>query len=111
MVRPKRQVRAELYISNPNAKPFFHLLHDQRSQIETSFGYPLKWEELPDEKDTRISTSLDQTDPEDQNDWPRQHDWLAARLNEFHNVFVNRLKSLDYKTWCPKDVNELSVRN
>jgi hypothetical protein len=102
MARPKRLVRAELYISNPNAKAFYHLLHAQKSEIEADLGYLLDWEELPEGSDTRISTSLTQIDPEDQADWPRQHDWLAARLNEFYRVFVSRVKALDANTWQPE---------
>lgn len=102
MARPKRQVRAELYMSNPNAKAFFHLLNTQRASIEAELGYPLEWEELPEGRDTRISTALNDTDPEDQVDWTRQHEWLAARMNEFHRVFVNRVKALDANEWRPQ---------
>lgn len=103
MVRPKRQVRAELYISNPDAKAFFHLLSKQKSEIEGELGYALEWDELPEGRDTRISTSLIEIVQEDRADWPRQHDWLAARLNELYRVFVNRVKELDARTWQPED--------
>lgn len=102
MARPKRQVRAELYISNPSAKAFFHLLRAQQPEIEAELGYALDWEELPEGRDTRISTPLNDIDPEDQTDWARQHDWLTARLNEFYRVFVNRVKSLDANAWQPE---------
>jgi hypothetical protein len=101
MARPKRLVRAELYISNPSAKAFFHLLAAQKPEIEAELGYPLDWEELPEGKDTRISVALKEIDPEDQTSWPLQHDWLAARLSEFHRVFVNRVKALDAHAWRP----------
>ncbi len=103
MVRPRRQVRAELYISSPNAKAFFHLLHAQKAAIEEELNYPLDWDELPEGKDTRISRSLNDADPEDQADWPRQHQWLAARLNEFHRVFGNRVRALDADAWRPHE--------
>lgn len=106
MARPKRQVRAELYMSNPNAKAFFHLLHQQREGIEAELGYRLDWEELPEGRDSRISASLPDTDPEDQTDWPRQHAWLATRLSEFYRVFVNRVRSLDPNMWRPEDAGE-----
>lgn len=101
MVRPKRQIRAELYISNPSAKAFFHLLHGQQSLIESELGYPLDWEELPDGKDSRISVALSDADPENQDDWPRQHDWLADRLIAFHRVFANRVRALQAADWRP----------
>lgn len=103
MARPKRQVRAELYMSNPNAKAWFHLLHAQKELIEQELGYKLDWDELPEGKDTRISTSFNDIDPEDQSDWPRQHEWLATRMNEFYRVFVNRVRALDANTWVPPE--------
>ncbi|MFC4254738.1 DUF4268 domain-containing protein [Croceibacterium xixiisoli] len=102
MSRPKRQVRAELYMSHPNAKPWFHLLRAQKEAIEAELGYLLDWEELPEGKDTRISTPLNDIDPEDQMDWPRQHEWLTARMNEFYRVFVHRVKALDANAWRPE---------
>jgi hypothetical protein len=104
MVRPKGQLRAELYISNPDAKAFFHLLHQQKLEIETELGYPLDWEELPEGRDTRISVLLENCDPEDRDDWPRQHNWLSERLNEFHAVFARRIKALDPSNWVPDDL-------
>ncbi len=103
MARPKRQVRAEVYISNPKAKAFFHLLHAQKQEIEEELGYGLEWDELPQGQDTRILIALNNIDPQDQGDWPRQHDWLAARLNELYRVFINRVKALDANTWQPED--------
>lgn len=102
MARPRRQVRAELYISNANAKAFFHLLHAEKSEIEAELGYALDWDELPEGRDTRISIALDATDPEEQSDWSRQHDWLAARLNDFYRVFVNRVRVLNADSWRPE---------
>ena len=103
MARPKRLVRAELYMSGGNAKAWFHLLHAQREEVEQVLGYALDWEELPEGKDTRISIALPDSDPEDEADWLRQHEWLAARLNELHNVFVNRVRVLDANAWQPFD--------
>lgn len=99
MVRPKRQIRAELYISNPHAKASFHLLHAQSDAIHNELGYRLDWEELPAGRDSRISVALNDVDPENDKDWPRQHEWLAARLNELYRVFVDRVRSLDASAW------------
>jgi len=101
MVRPKRQVRAELYLSGARAKAFFHLLAKQSAEIEHALGFALDWEELPDGQDSRISTLLEDADPEDQTDWERQHDWLAQRLNAMHRVLAPRVKALDPNSWHP----------
>jgi hypothetical protein len=100
-VRPKRQVRAELYISGNKAKAFFHLLAAQKAEIERELGFALDWEELPEGQDSRISVSLDDADPEHEADWTRQHEWLAKRLNEMHRVLAPRIRALDPDLWRP----------
>jgi Domain of unknown function (DUF4268) len=73
MIRPKNQIRAELYISGTQAKSFFGLLKRQKDPIERELGQSLEWEELPSRRDCRISAYLNGVDPEDEADWPRQH--------------------------------------
>ena len=46
MIRPKNQVRAELYISGEEAKGFLASLKGQREAIEGELGYHLEWEEV-----------------------------------------------------------------
>ena len=99
MIRPKRQIRAELYIAGDQAKSFFHLLREQKKAIEQELGYELDWEELPTRRDCRISVYMTNVDPEDERDWPRQHEWLAAKVNDFHRVFLNRVRDLDPDEW------------
>jgi hypothetical protein len=102
MVRPKKQVRAELYLSGAKAKAFFHLLAEHKAGIERDLGFALDWEELPAGQDSRISISLDDADPENEPDWPRQHEWLARRLNEMHRVLAPRVRALDPDSWRPE---------
>lgn len=99
MVRPKRQIRSELYISGHKAKAFFFLLREQQEAIEQALGYALEWEELPARRDCRISAYLNDVDPEDETDWRRQHDWLAAKLNDMHRVFLGRVRALNADDW------------
>jgi hypothetical protein len=95
MVRQKSQIRAEMYISGDHAKVFFGLLKRQKDAIEREFGYPLEWEELPAGNDCRIASYLNDVDPADKADWPRQHEWMAKRLNDMHRVFADRISALD----------------
>lgn len=99
MIRPKRQIRTELYIAGDQAKAFFHLLREQQQAIEQELGYPLEWEELPTRRDSRISVYITNVDPEDKRNWPRQHEWLAAKINDFHRVFLARVRDLDAEDW------------
>jgi Domain of unknown function (DUF4268) len=95
MNRQKQLVRAELYIAGDLAKTFFGLLKNQEAEIETALGYPLEWEELPDARDCRIACYLNNVDPADKADWPKQQEWLAKRLNEMHRVFAPRVRALE----------------
>jgi hypothetical protein len=103
MIRPKRQVRAELYISGTNAKTFLSLLKSQQAAIEGELGYSLDWEELPSRRDCRVCCYLKDVDPENEADWPRQHDWLASRLNDLHRVLATRVRGLEVE---PRSVGE-----
>lgn len=95
MVRRKHRVRAELYTGGANAEGYFIALRNQQSEIEGELGYPLDWEALPERQACRVTISLDNADPEDESDWRRQHDWLAEKLNDFHRVFVERVRGLE----------------
>lgn len=101
MIRPKRQIRAELYLSGDLAKAHFSLLRQQREEIERELGFSLDWEELPAGRDCRVSSYLNEVDPEDENDWPKQHEWLARRLNAMHRVLASRVQGLDSAAWQP----------
>jgi hypothetical protein len=102
MIRPKNQLRVELYISGPQAKPMFYLLKEQKDAIERELNVPVAWEELPTKRDCRISVYLHDVDPENEADWPRQHEWLAQRLNEMHRVLARRVSELDADAWRPE---------
>ena len=54
---------------------------------EGELGGPLEWEDLPDAQDCWIARYLNDVDPADKADWPKQQEWLAKRLNEMHRVF------------------------
>jgi hypothetical protein len=95
MIRPQKQVRAELYIRGIRAKALFKLLERQKDLVERELGYSLQWEELPARQDSRVAIYLNDADPENQTDWPRQHEWLARRLNDLKRVFNNRVANLD----------------
>lgn len=106
MVRPKRQIRGEVYISGDQAKAYLGLLKEQEDAIQAELGYPVVWESPLGRRDCRISVYLSDVDPEDKADWPRQHAWLATRVNDFHRVFSSRVKRLDAGVWTGRDVQE-----
>jgi hypothetical protein len=101
MITNKNKLRAEIYLSGANAKAFFGLLERQKDAIEGELGYKLDWEELPSKQDSRIAIYLDNADPRNEADWPRQHSWLADRLNDLHRVFAPRvgIRELNAADW------------
>jgi hypothetical protein len=103
MLSHRNQVRAELYMTGLKAKAYFGLLRRQKDAIERELGYPMVWEELPERQDSRISVYLDATDPKSPDEWKRQHEWLADRLNDLHKVFSLRVKRLNADDWQPED--------
>lgn len=101
MLRPKNQIRTELYLSGGQAKAHFNLLLQQRDAIDAELGYALDWEELPEGQDSRVSCTLANVNPEDQTNWPAQHAWLVKSLNDMHRVFAQRVKLLNADDWQP----------
>ncbi len=102
MNRLKKQIRAELYIKGGQAKAYFHLLERQKQEVEKELGFELEWDELPEGQDCRIFSQLKDVDPDNEGDWPRQHAWLAARLNALHRAFARRVAALDADAWQPE---------
>ncbi len=102
MLESRQRVRVNLVIQGNNSMAFFHLLDEQRNQIEQELGYSLEWEHNPGQARQRIAIYRN-ADPGDQGDWPRQHEWLATHLNDFHRVFANRVQALDADDWQPVD--------
>lgn len=84
-----------LTMTGPDAKPHFHMLFQERQQIEAEFGEKLEWLELPERKESRIMLHDKQADPNDRDDWPAQHAWLSEKLERFDAVFRARVKQLD----------------
>ena len=85
-------IRTELYIMNN--KDGYQKLEEQKEDIKKRLDDDLKWEEAISEgENSRISCSKD-ADINNEDDWKNQHKWLAKKLNEFHKVFANRIKSL-----------------
>jgi Domain of unknown function (DUF4268) len=94
MLSQRNRVRAELYLSGNYAKPLFGVLARQEEAVEQELGFPLQWEELPDGQHCRICVYLDATNPKAADDWKRQHEWLAEKLDASYRVFSRRVRKL-----------------
>ena len=88
-------IRVELYLSGKDAEDRLYLLEQKKNEIEMKLGFPLEWgDQLPTARDRRISYYLRDIDPEDEADWPRQHEWLAEHLNKMHRAFEQQVGNL-----------------
>lgn len=94
--REERMIRVELYMHQKDMPPkqAFKALEARRPEIESDYGSPLDWQELPDRRASRIATYLKDVDVANKNDWARQHRWIAEQLKEFRHVFTERVKRL-----------------
>ena len=90
-----KEIGIRLYMRGQDATAHFYLLKEQQAEIEETFGEPLEWAGLPERKSCRISLRKGDTDPTDVGDWPKQHEWLADKLERFNTVFRPRIKALD----------------
>lgn len=91
----KNFIRVDLYLYGANAQERLDHLEKKKEEIERDLGYPLEWgSQSPTARERRISYFLRNTNPEDESDWPAQHEWLAEHLNNMHHAFAQRVKNL-----------------
>ncbi len=100
--QPKR-IGVRLYLKDENAKAYFHLLKAQQTNIETQFDEKLKWDELPRQKSSAVALYKSDADPQNEDDWKNQHEWIASTLTKFSHVFKDLLQELDPADWEPPE--------
>ena len=62
------------------AKARFAVLEGRRTEIETAFGSELEWMPLPEKIACRIKATLSDANWQNEQDRPRQYEWLANRM-------------------------------
>jgi uncharacterized protein with ParB-like and HNH nuclease domain len=85
----------ELEISGPDAKSHFHLLHEQREEIERTVGETLNWYELPTKISSYVTIGRHDSPIKERERWPDQHKWLLEHMERFHRAFAERIKQID----------------
>src|SRR5690606_21534288 len=86
LVVTKSYVRVELAISTSNKernKSFFRELLNRKSEIEESFGGSLVWEELQNNKMSRIKVEKKETSVFDEEDWESMNAFVVENLFKF----------------------------
>jgi len=90
----KHRLSADFHLRTPKSKAIYQTFEADKQSIESEFGGRLDWYELPDNKDSYISVSLENADFRRKEDWQRQFEWLATNLENLDRVFRKRVKDL-----------------
>ena len=88
------RIGVEVYISRDSDKSAIRALEAQRAQIETEFGEPLEWQELPGRQASRVVIYRKDTDPADEATWQEQHEWMLSKMKRFQATFGPRVAAL-----------------
>jgi hypothetical protein len=96
-VATKSYVRIELTISTSSKetnKIYFQTLRRNKGQIEQTFGGELAWEELPENKMSRIKIELQGVSLYNDVDWERMNSFLVFNLPKFEKALYPFVKNL-----------------
>ena len=63
---------------------------------------PLKWDELPDKKQSQIVV-VRSSKPSDKTTWPELNEWFAQTLEKMHAAFGSIVKDLNPAQFVPPD--------
>lgn len=105
-----RLIAIQLIIDKGDIEAYFELLHEQKSAIEAEIGEELQWRRLPDKKRSDITLYNPRMDPNNQDKWNIQHDWILKKLEAFYQAFSPRIRRLDPDHYQPEeelDFNEI----
>jgi len=93
----KYGIRIELGISTSTKeknKLYFKKLFKNKEVIEESFGEPLIWEELPDNKMSRIKIEKQDISLDNENDWEKMNEFFINNIYKFENALKPHIKNL-----------------
>ncbi len=97
---------AMLWISGPQKQAFYQLLAARKTELEQQLGLgPLKWDELPDKKESHIVV-VRSSKPIDRTTWPELNSWFAQTLEKMHSVFGPIVRTLDPTHFVPPDAGQ-----
>ncbi len=99
----ENRIGAEICMfAEDSSKAFFHLLQNDKDQIEAEVGEPMIWKELPDKIASRI-VLYRQCDPSNEADRASQHEWLKNKLELLDKTFRTRIKEINLDEWSPDE--------
>lgn len=91
----EKRIGVDLYINSADPKGDFAALLAQREAIETDFGAPLVWMELPERKGARIGFFRDGIDPFLEQNRDEAMVWISAHFAKLDRSLRQRIRALD----------------
>lgn len=98
MVITKSHVRIELTINSSSKeknKKYLNKLHEDKEKIEEIFGSNLIWEELPDNKMSRVKIEKEDMNLFNSIDWDHMNEFFIKTLPKFEMAFERFLNKLN----------------
>ncbi len=97
LIITKSHIRIELALlasSKETNKLYFKKLLKNRDTIEQAFGEPLVWEELPENKMSRIRIDKQDVSIFNEADWSNMNEFMLSNLPKFENAFRPFIKNI-----------------
>jgi len=97
LIITKSNIRIELGISTSSKeknKVYFKKLFKNKEVIEQTFGNPLVWEELPDNKMSRVKFELQEVNLFNESDWGNMNNFFILYLPKFESAIQPFIKNL-----------------
>ena len=91
----EKRIGVYLVTTGVNSKAFYHLLENDKNEIEAEMGEHLDWRESPDRTESHILLQQYESDLFDRPRWMEYQTWMAERLEKFSHVFGPRVKRLN----------------
>ncbi len=92
--------RAEVYISRQTKeekKVIFDALKEHQTEIHTTFGEPLTWEELPEKKASRIKYEKNNIDYFNKDDWDQMIEFMVDGMDRLEKAFKDPISTVKAK--------------
>jgi Domain of unknown function (DUF4268) len=108
LLHPKRdEIEVHLYTMEERGnKPFYHLLLEEKNEIEADAGLTLDWKEKPKNKSSQIAITLKDASLEDRDRWEEYHAWMLDKIHRMDKALRPRIKLLDASKWSPPEEQE-----
>ena len=89
-------------LASPAASDWFDRLQNRKTEIEAALG-PVMWDRKEGRRSHYILIRKPDTDPADEADWPKQHAWLADKVEAFSTTFGPLVRDLPLPNNLPSE--------